>query len=357
MDLNNLKTYKKLDSSKIAKSIEYLPDQFRQALQDGELVKIPKEYSKINKVVINGMGGSNLGGRIIQACFKDIIKVPILIEPSYLVPALVDQNTLFIMSSYSGTTEETLSIYQELKKRKAKILAITAHGKNNKLEKLMYKDDIPGYVFHPDYNPSQQPRMGLGYSVFGTLILLAKSGLLKIKIKDIEDLIANLEIRGRLFRREEPSNINLAKITALKINKKIPILVGSEHLVGNLHALRNQINECSKSFCAYLDLPELNHYAMEGLINPVGNKKNLIFIFFDSRLYHKRIQKRSALSKEIVKQNGIEYIDYELQEKTKIGQCFEMLQLGSWISYYLGMLYNVDPVKIPYVDWFKEQLK
>jgi glucose/mannose-6-phosphate isomerase len=357
MNLNNLKDYKKLDSSMIAESIEYLPDQFRQALRDGELIKIPKEYARINKVAINGMGGSNLGGRILQSCFKDIMKAPLLIEPGYQVPAYVDQNTLFILSSYSGTTEETLSVYKEVKKRGAKILAITAHGKNNKLEKIMLKDDIPGYIFHPEYNPSKQPRLGLGYSIFGTLVLIAKSGLLKIKIKDVEKIIANLEIRSRLFKREEPENINFAKSAALKLYKKIPILVGAQHLTGNLHAMRNQINECSKSFCAYLELPELNHYAMEGLIYPAGNKNNLVFFCFDSKLYHKRIQKRSTLSKEIIKQNKIEYLDYELQEKTKLGQCFELLQLGSWVSYYLGMLYNVDPVKIPYVDWFKEKLK
>lgn len=362
MNLNNIKTYQKLDTGQVAKSISLLPDQLRQALEDSRLIKIPSGYTqstptlakKITQVVVNGMGGSNLGARIIKSLLSDQLKTPIIIQPGYEAPAFVNKNTLYIISSYSGNTEEPLSAYVQAKKQGAKILAITEDSKNNKLKNLILKDNIPGYIFKPNYNPSNQPRLGLGYLIFGTMSLLAKAGVIKIKNEEIKNLIAKLEINDRKLRPSAPNNP--AKIIAQKLWQKQIIVVGAEFLSGNVHALRNQISENSKNFASYLTLPELNHYALEGLANPNSNKNNLIFLFFDSRLYHPRIQKRSQLTQQVIKKNKIQTIKYELKSHAKLEQSFEMLQLGVWITYYLGMLNQADPAKIPWVDWFKKQL-
>jgi glucose/mannose-6-phosphate isomerase len=357
MNLDNQQIYKKLDTHQVAQSLEFLPDQIRQVLEDARLIKIPHDYSKVTNVVINGMGGSNIGARIVQSAFEDQIKVPVNIVPGYEVPAHVNKNTLYIISSYSGTTEEPLSVYKEVKKRGAKILGITLDSKKSKLAKLMLKENIPGYIFKAENNPSTQPRLGIGYTLFGTAVFLAKSGLFKIKVREIEDIIASMEIRGRKLRVEMPAKTNQAKKIALKLYNKIIVLVGAEFTSGNVHAMRNHINECSKNFATYLTLPELNHYAMEGLVNPQNSKKNITFLFFDSNHYHPCIQRRAELTKQVVKKNKVNVISYKLKGGSKLDQAFELLQLGVWISYYLGMLYNVDPAKIPWVDWFKKELK
>ena len=69
------------------------------------------------------------------------------------------------------------------------------------------------------------------------------------------------------------------------------------------------------------------------------------------------MQKRVGLTIQTIKKNKIEVITHKPHGQTKLAQAFEILQLGTWITYYLSMLNNVNPVKIPYVDWFKEQLK
>lgn len=357
MNLDNLKQIKNFDKGKVAESISLLPDQIRQVLGEARLIKIPREYSKVTQVVVNGMGGSNLGAGIIKAVFSGQIKVPISIVPGYNVPFHVNKNTLYIISSYSGTTEEPLSVYKEVKKRGAKILAITSGNKKSKLAKLMIKDNIPGYIFKPTYNPSFQPRLGLGYAIFGLAVILAKAGLFKIKIDEIKDLIAKLEIRDRKLRPTVPAKNNLAKAIAKKLFTRQPIIVGAEFLIGNLRVMRNQFCENSKNFATYLTLPELNHYALESLVNPKSNRRNLVFLFLDSNLYHPRIQKRSRLTKQVVKRNKIKVISYKLKGKTKLMQAFEILQLGTWITYYLAMLNKVNPAEIAWVDWFKKQLK
>lgn len=356
MNLNDVKQFKKLDKDGVAESLEQLPDQIRQVLDEARLIKIPKDYAKINEVVIAGMGGSNLAAYIIRSALSDKLKKPLTILSGYQVPAHVGPQTLYVISSYSGTTEEPLSTYREVKRRGAKIIAITAEMPKNKLKALMIKEDIPGYIFNPLHNPANQPRMAVGYAIFGLSVMLAKAGLFKIDVRETEDMIASLKIWSQRLKTDIPASKNSAKQIANILNSKIPVLVGAEHLAGNLHALRNQINENAKLFAAYLELPDLNHHAMEGLAHPKTNKNNLLFLFFDSKLYHKRVQKRSALTKIVVEKNGIKTLSVEMIGKTKMVQAFELLQFGSWLSYYLGALYNVDPVKIPWVDWFKQKM-
>lgn len=357
MNLDDQKIYAKLDKGQVAKSISMLSEQIKQVFVDADLIKVPKEYSQIENVVLNGMGGSNLGAQIIKTALADELRLPFNIEPGYGVPAYVNDKTLFVISSYSGTTEEPLSVYKEVKKRKAKIIAITEHNKKSQLYKLMYKNDIPGYIFKPEKNPSNQPRLGIGYTIFGSMILLAKAGLFSLKKEKITEIIKQLEMWGSKLKPEIQTKNNIAKKIAQSISGRIVILTGAEFIAGNLHTMRNQVNECSKQFMSYLVVPDMNHYAMEGLVNPKENKEDMIFLFIDSKLYHKRNQIRMQLTKQVVKKNGINIVSHELQAATKLGQAFEMLQLGAWISYYLGILNGVDPVKIPYVDWFKNQLK
>lgn len=354
MNIDNLNEIKKLDDGSVAKSIELLSEQIKEVLEESKTIKIPKEYGTVKQVVISGMGGSNLGAGIVKAVFAGELKVPVSILAGYQVPGNIDKDTLFIMSSYSGTTEETVSTFQEVKKRKAKIMVITAGGD---LQKLMDKHKLPGLILKPSYNPSGQPRLGLGYSIFGMSMLLAKTGLLKLEQKTIRKVIEDLEFNNRKFVPETRSSINPAKKIAKKIYGKSPVIVGAEFLTGNLRILRNQFCETSKSFASYLIIPDMNHFAMEGLSHPKSNKDNFIFLFFDSKLYHPRIQVRSKLTKQIVKKNKIEVIDIELASETKLEQAFEMLQFATWITYYLGLLNEAHPVEVPFVDWFKKELK
>ncbi len=356
MNLDKQEIYKKLDKGFVADSIATLPDQIRQVLTEARLIKIPKDYSEINKVVLAGMGGSNLGIRIMRNAFSDQIKVPINICAGYGVPNYVDDKTLYLISSYSGTTEEPLSTYKEAKKRGAKIMAICSEDEKSALYKLMISEDIPGYMFRPTENPSGQPRLGLGYSVFGIAVMLAKAGVIKIDVKEIQKIIDFLEIGSRKLGIMRPTVNNIAKKVALKLEGKMPIYAGAEFLSGNLHVLRNQTNENAKTFSSYLVLPDANHFAMEGLVNPGLNKKALVFVFFNSDLYNDRIKKRMKLTLQVVEKNGIDVVRVDLKGKTKKEQCFEMLQFGSWMSYYLGIIYQVDPATVPWVDWFKKQL-
>ncbi|NTU99012.1 hypothetical protein HGA64_03340 [Candidatus Falkowbacteria bacterium] len=353
--LDDLNRIKQFDTGKVAESISSLAEQMQQVLEEAKLIKIPESYKDITQIVVKGMGGSNLGAHIIKDALADKLPVPLNISAGYDIPASVNSKTLYVLSSYSGTTEEVLSVYNEVKKREAKIIAIVSEG-NSQLEKIIKDDNIPAYIFKPKYNPSNQPRLGLGYSIFGIASLLSSTGIFDFDRAILEGIIRNLQTWDESLQLSTPTKNNPAKTIASAIYKKQPILVGAEFIGGNLRAFRNQICENSKNFASFLVLPDLNHFAMEGLANPASNTETLSFVFFDSNLYHPRIQKRARLTKEVIKNNNIPVIEHLLMGETPLEQSFELLQLGSWTSFYLGILNQVNPVEIKWVDWFKQKL-
>lgn len=344
-----------IDVSKGYNSFELLSDQVRQVVDDSELINIPKEYADVNNVVVAGMGGSNLGARIAKVLFNDQLKVPLDILAGYEVPGYVDEKTLFVLSSYSGTTEEVLSVYSEVKKRGAKMIGITSKS-GSKLEKLMMEEDIPGYVFNSEYNPANSPRLAVGYAVFGLAVMLAKAGVIELDAKEVAGIVDRMEVFDRKLRPGAKESINEAKQMAVDLKDRIPVVVAAEFLEGNAFVMRNQFCETAKNFANYLVLPDLNHFAMEGLAFPGSNKNNIVFINFVSSLYTERVQERMELTRQVVEKNGMKVLSYELKSESKLGQSMEMLQFASYVTYYLAILNKQNPIPNPWVDWFKDNL-
>lgn len=352
--LDNKTEILKLDSKNMLGSIELLGKQIEQVWSVAKKLKIPNGYRKIGNIVVLGMGGSTLGAHVIKELFKEELSAPIEIVNHYDVPGYVNKNTLVIASSYSGTTEEVINAAQEAKAKKAKLAVISAGGT---LAFWAKKNKIPALVFPTEFNPSQQPRMGLGYSIFGQMALLSGMGLLKISSAEIEKVKKTVALYEKQFGADNPTETNPAKQFAVKLLNKTVWYVASEHLSGNAHIAANQMNENAKRFSGYFIIPELNHHLMEGMIYPETNKKEMKFVLLESALYEKRVQKRYAVTREIFGKNNIEYLDYKCVEKKPLAQVCEVLILSSCVSFYSAMLEGIEPAAIPFVDFFKEQLK
>jgi len=352
--LDNVDQIKKLDPQKVLNSIEAFDLQVSQAWNEMKEVKIPASYSGCNKILVDGMGGSGLGSHAIRSIFYDKLKVPFGLIHGYQLPANLDSKTLYLVSSYSGTTEEPLSTITAAKNKKAKVFGISSGGP---LARLISQGKIPGYIFTPQFNPSGQPRMGLGYSLGAQLALFNKLGLIKISDAEIKHALSGLTKLQKKFGPNNPTVKNPAKKLAVALAGKIPLVVTAEFLAGNGHIFANQLNENAKTFSSYFQIPELNHHLLEGLRFPKSNRRNLLFIFFESKSYLKKNQIRFAVTKKVVAKNHVSAFSYALTTKGKLAQSLEMLVFGSYASFYLAALYGINPSKIPWVNFFKAELK
>lgn len=352
-DLDDISEIKKLDSQNLSGSILELGKQCEQVHEEIEKLDLGDELKGKSKIVVMGMGGSTLGAHIVHSLFFDKNKVGLEYVNGYHVPAHVDSKTLVILSSYSGTTEEVLAAYKEAKLKGAKFFSISSGGD---LGKLVSSGEIQGYTFEPKFNPSNQPRMGLGYSILSQILILSKLGYLYFKDENYQNLLKAIEKINSESKIDVETSNNKAKQVAKKLHNKVPFLLASEHLVGNVHTFANQINENAKTISAYFTLPEADHHLIEGLPSTHDINHNVVFFFLNSDLYSERVQKRYPITEKLVEKAHFESVEIKPQGKSKIEQSFEFLTFGSWISFYLAMLYGRDPSPIPNVDFLKSEM-
>lgn len=350
--LDSAKTYVAYDPDDIAFGLDHLAEQVRLAWSESRSVKFPASYKACNEVVIAGMGGSALGPDMLVHAFADRLAVPVSIVRGYSLQPHVGSKTLVLLSSFSGTTEEVIAAGLEAKRRKAKIAVIAAGGD---LAAMAQKEGWPAYIFSPG-DLAKQPRLGTGFSLAGILGLFSSLGLVKVVEADIRRLLTAMGEVLDTCAVDVPQDENPAKMVAKSLKGRSVFIIAAEHLLGNAHVLTNQINETGKQFAVYFALPELNHHLLEGLTYPKGFAKNVTAVMLRSSHYHPRVQKRFAVTSDIFERIGIEVIEYDCGGKDAIEECGEILQFGSFLSYYLAMVNGVNPKPIPFVDEFKKKM-
>lgn len=322
-----------LDPSNVLGSTAMFPDQCKQAWEESSNIEFGDDFKNIYNIVVCGMGGSRFTPKTIKELYKDRIKEPYEIIEDYTLPAYVDSDTLVILSSYSGTTEEVLSCREEAKKKGARIVAVSSKNMG-----------VPGYYFTPTFNPCGQPRIGGGYLLMGHLGILKALGLIDVTDAEVTEAID--------FARTVDHTDSLSKV----LYDTHPFIITADFLKGFGNGFANQINETAKMISDYRYIPELNHHLMEGLKHPDTLHKNGLFLFFLSDLYSSSIQKRFAITEEVVKKQNISTHSIKLRGKTKLAQVLEGFTISGFTTYHLAMLYGTDPVAIPWVTYFKEQL-
>ncbi len=354
MNIDKVEEIEKLDSKNMLGSLELLGEQIKQIVMQADSVRIPKSYANCTNIVVLGMGGSTLGSHIIKSVFDAELEVPFEIVNGYQVPQFANKNTLVLVSSYSGTTEEPLLAMLEAKKRGCKLMVITSGGE---LAKRAKKQKIPALLFTTINNPCGSPRMGLGYSIVGQMIMFALAGFIDLDDRTLLQILNTITQADHVFGVDTKAVNNPAKQIAQKLEHRSVWYVASGHLAGSVHTAANQLNENAKHFGGSFLIPELNHHLIEGLQYPKTNAENLAFIMIESKLYDKKVQKRFEVTKEVLKKNKIFFAVYTCVSKTKLHQAMECLVLSSYISFYLAMVEEIDPTAIPFVDFLKKELK
>lgn len=352
--LDDQKRITRLDPGRVLESIELFPEQCEQAWREAKRVKMPPSYRRCKRILVNGMGGSGLGTHVLQGVFGSSMRVPFELIQSYTLPRSAGPETLYIASSYSGTTEEVVATLPQAVRQGVKLLAI---AKGGDIASFFRRKKLPIYQIHDDANPSGQPRLGLGYAVFGLAALLRRLGFLALTDRDVRRSVALLRQTGRRYGVNRLKKTNRVKQLVTELEGRTPIIVAAEHLSGAAHVLANQLNETSKTFAVYFLLSKLNHHLLEGLRFPRSNRQHLAFLFYDSLRYTPKMRLRLKLTEEIVRKHGIPTFRFRPDGRTTFEEALAALQFGSFVSFYLAMLNGVDPVKIRWVDTFKAALK
>lgn len=351
--LDDPKLIDKYQVQDVFTALEKLDLQSIQAWQETKKIPLPNDYHQIQNIVVAGMGGSHLGAQLINSLYNQKLKIPLTIQHQYHTPGFTNKNTLFLATSFSGNTEETLEQVKSAHQQKAKIFCISSGGK---LSQFAKNNNLPCYVFDSSYNPSKIPRYGSGYLFFSQLNIIARLGLIDLPEKQVKKIISQIKSTNQLYLFHKKTNDNPVKQLALSLHRHNIIIFASQHLTGSAYILKNQLNESSKNFACMFEIPELNHHLLEGLKHPFDNKKSFAFLNLESQLYNSRNVSRFDITKELLTKMGYHHYSFSPQSTSPDLQAFETLVFSGFLAVYLGLLNQESPGPNPWVDLLKNKL-
>lgn len=311
-----------------------------EAIAIGEKSILSTSENKIENILITGLGGSGIGGTIVSEIISGESKVPVLVNKDYFLPAFVGKNTLVIVSSYSGNTEETLSAFKIAIERNAKIVCISSGGKILEIAKNKKID----FIEIPSGMP---PRSAFGYSFTQLFFILHFFGIIKDGFKkNIQDSIQLLDAEESNIQQE-------AMKIAEKMLNTMPVIYSVSGNEGVAVRFRQQVNENSKVLCWHHVIPEMNHNELVGWKNQSGNYS--VIIFRNQEDYSRSVE-RIEINKKVISESCKNIIEIAAKGNSRIERVLYHIHLGDWISVCIAELRNIDAMEVKVIDFLKNEL-
>jgi glucose/mannose-6-phosphate isomerase len=312
--------------------------------KEGYSLNIPEINKDFNKIVFTGMGGSAIAGDVLKTLFNQFSKIPIFTVRDYTLPEFVDSQTLIIVESYSGNTEETISTYKSGREKNGIILSISSNGE---IEKLSINDNTP-FIKIPSGMP---PRCAFGYLFFPVYRLFVELNILPPLEEEIFEKIKNW-VNEFLPENEDNEAIKIAK----KFYKKIPIIYSDNKFYPGILRWKTQIAENSKQFAFINELPEMNHNEIMSYYYPEFILRKIVILFVISGMENVRIKKRIEITSKIISGKIKDVLTLKLKGDTIFEKLLYLIIFGDWVSYYLAILNKVDPTEIKEINILKDLL-
>jgi glucose/mannose-6-phosphate isomerase len=306
-----------------------------------------KPFDGIANVVLAGMGGSALPAVFLSSWPQ--LDVPLEIVRNYSLPKYVNGKTLFISSSYSGNTEETLAALKEAENKGAKIIVIAADGqlKEEALAKNYPLFAIPTGI---------QPRMSSLYFLAAFVELFSKAGLVgDDKVAELQETAQWLAEQSKQWLATVPASQNQAKQIAQELMGRTVIVYSGPLLFPAANKWKICFNENAKNLAWCNQYPEFNHNEFIGWSSHPTDKPFAV-IEIRSKLEHPRTQKRFEVTERLLSGMRPKPIVVEPAGDTVLQQLLWAVTLGDFTSIYLALLNGVNPTPVDLVEKFKKEL-
>ena len=350
--LDNPQTYAHLDPSGLIGRIDSLSLQCQEAWQNGLAFDLPKSYSHCDNVLIAGMGGSAIGGDLLNDCLYKEQAPPIIVRRDYKLPYHISNKSLVIASSYSGNTEESISACQDALNKGAKVIVLT-HARDGALSRLADKARLPKMFVESE----GEPRSAIGYCLLMPLAIMQSLKMITSKDQDVLEAIQVLSTVIQRLKSSIPATNNPAKILAGQLFNKLTVIYGAEHLSGASRRWETQINENAKTMAFSGTIPEIHHNAVEGFGSPKGLKNKMAIVLLNAMGLTERTKSRYTITRDLLQSATISNYTVDGIGKGVLAQLLSSVVFGDYTSYYLGILNGFDPSKLHSINLIRTKME
>jgi len=314
-----------------------MQDSYRLA-QNFDLNSIKKD--KISNIVITGMGGSGIGASIVAEYLKNNSEIPICVSKSYLPPAFISPATLFIVSSYSGNTEETVEAMRIAIEKQCQIITICSGGI---VKAMSQRYDFPCQLVPSGF----PPRASLAYSFYQLLHIFNQLGIGPSGLEN------NWLEAIKYLQNNYKSIYSDAEALAEKLANRIPVIYSDADFEAPVIRFRQQLNENSKMLAYHHVIPEMNHNELVGWKNV---NKSIVALLIRTNFDYSRNQQRMDFVKRIIQKNNIEVVELNLNHENRLKNILYFVQLTDLVSVIIAQKNNIDPIEVHVIDDLKNEL-
>jgi glucose/mannose-6-phosphate isomerase len=335
MDLEELE---KIDSKKMFKVYDIWPDISKE-IYEQEFSK--PEFNDIDHIVFAGMGGSGTIGDVFSSIIsKNDIHTSVV--KGYLLPKTVDENTLVVVTSISGNTQEPLTILEKSKNNQAKFIVFSSGG-------MIKEYALKNKMNYQEIKMEHSPRASLPKYIFSMLKTL--ESVIPVKKSDVLDTISKMEIVRKNISsnnlNENNTSLNLAKwITG------IPVLYYPWGLQSAAIRFKNSLQENSKLHVVTEDVIEACH---NGIVSWERNS-NMQPILIQGYDDYFKTKERWKILKEFFNSKQIEYKEISSVKGSIISKIINLIYLFDYVSVYHSVISGIDPSPVSAIDFIKERL-
>ncbi|HEV7199915.1 MAG TPA: bifunctional phosphoglucose/phosphomannose isomerase [Candidatus Limnocylindria bacterium] len=338
----------RIDREDMLGRVRGLPRQLAGARQAAAGLALTDRHRDVDLVVVLGMGGSAIGADLVAAAAGDRLRVPLLVQRDYHLPTGLGERTLVVAASHSGDTIETITAAAEARERNLPLVVIAAGGT---LGRLAEADGTPWLR----YEQPGQPRAALGWSVGLLHELLVAAGLLT----DPDPLGPTVALLDEIMERLGPgvdTDANPAKQLAWSILGRVPVVYGAGIMAPVARRWKTQFNENAKSWATYEPMPEANHNAIEGSLNPRELADAPFVIEVRDPTESDAIAARYRVVEELLGERATNRATIWAEGPSPLARVMSAVAWGDLVSVYLAILYQTDPTPVTLLAMLKERL-
>lgn len=330
-------------------ALEVAAKQWQQTRHPASIVDGSHDGRPLTRVVVAGMGGSGLAAGFIKSWLGSQLTVPFEVVRDYDLPNYVDNQTLVIVTSYSGNTEEALSCLSQARDRFAQVAAVAAGG----TLATIAKDQSIAHVIVPG---GISQRMAVFYMLRAMVALLAHFGIVPMAASDeIAETAEWLEHETKQWLPDVTTAKNEAKQLALLAVGKTPVFYGGPLTAPLAYKWKISWNENAKNIAFWNQYPEFNHNEFLGWVSHPVEKPFAVFDLVSSH-EHPQILKRFEISDRLLSGLRPKAHTVRLQGETLLQQLLWGCVLADFTSIYVAILNNVDPVPVDLIEKLKKEL-
>jgi glucose/mannose-6-phosphate isomerase len=339
---------KRIDPEDMLGRVAGLPRQLADARRIAGAVELPARYTDVDAVVVLAMGGSAIGAELVAAAAGERLRVPLTLHRDYGLPAGVTERTLVIASSHSGETVETLSGFAAARERRAPVAVITTGGR-------LAADASAAGMPLLQYRLDGQPRAAIGFGVGLMHELLSRAGLV-VDPDPLGSAVGAVDALLERIGRAVDTDANPAKQLAWSIFGRIPVIYGHGPMAAVAHRWKTQLNENAKAWSAWEPMPEANHNAIEGSLNPRELGDALYVVQVRDPEEPAELTARYDVVEELLGERATNRSQVWAEGPTPLARVLTAVTYGDLVSVYLAILYQTDPTPVTLLSMLKERL-